>query len=112
MKINTISIGDINGTSVSLPDKKIIKEAQRNKCMSAAFWVKIKSGKYPYVFDEEKKSLVEASYVETMDHLKGKGKIYWITDEEFPEANDTMKDIAATEELKQSYLKKVEKFTK
>lgn len=41
MKINTISIGDINGTSVSLPDKKIIKEAQRNKCMSAAFWVKI-----------------------------------------------------------------------
>jgi hypothetical protein len=112
MKIGTITLGDINGTSTSLPDRPIIKVAQRNMCMSAAFWTNIKSGKFPYVFDEEKKTLVEASYNETMDNLKGKGKIYWITDEEFPEANDTMKDIAATEELKQSYLKKVEKFTK
>lgn len=112
MKIATITLGDINGTSTSLPDRPIIKVAQRNMCMSAAFWANIKSGKFPYVFDEEKKTLVEASYNETMDNLKGKGKIYWITDDEFPEANDTMKDIAATEELKQSYLKKVEKFTK
>lgn len=112
MKTATITLGDINGTSTSLPDRPIIKVAQRNMCMSAAFWTNIKSGKFPYVFDEEKKTLVEASYNETMDNLKGKGKVYWITDEEFPEANDTMKDIAATEELKQSYLKKVEKFTK
>lgn len=113
MKIATITLGDINGTSTSLPDRPIIKVAQRNMCMSAAFWANIKSGKFPYVFNEEKKTLVEASYNETMDNLnKSKGIVYWITDEEFPEVNETMKDIAATEELRQSYLKKIEKFKK
>ena len=113
MKIVTVSLGDINGSSTTLPDKAIIKAAQRNMCMSAAFWANIKSGKFPYIFNEEKKSLVEASYNETIDSLnKGKGKVYWVTDEEFPEANDIMKDIAATEELKQSYLQKIQKFNK
>ena len=139
MKIVTVSLGDINGSSTTLPDRAIIKAAQRNMCMSAAFWGNIKSGKFPYIFNQEKKTLVEASYTETVNDLnKGKGntvnlkhllagtpaeneekekplsmradKIYWVTDEEFPEANDIMKDIAATEELKQSYLQKIEKF--
>lgn len=135
----TLTLGEITGrTTSTLPNNKIIKEAQRNMCMSASFWGKIKSGKIPYIFKNDE--LVEANYTETMLSLnKGSGntvlldhllagtpagkeekkekpltlradKIYWATNEEYTDLNEIMKNAAAAERLKQSYLKKIEKF--
>ena len=134
------TLGEITGrTTSTLPNNKIIKEAQRNMCMSASFWGKIKSGKIPYIFKDDE--LVEANYTETMLSLnKGSGntvfldhllagtpaaeeknkkekpltlrtdKIYWATNEEYSELNEIIKNAAAAERLKQSYLKKIENF--
>jgi len=107
------TLGEITGrTTSTLPNNKIIKEAQRNMCMSASFWGKIKSGKIPYIFKDDE--LVEANYTETMLSLNkgsgGSGKIYWATNEEYSELNEIIKNAAAAERLKQSYLKKIENF--
>ena len=106
-------MGDITGRSQDLPDRKIIKEAQRAMCMSAEFWVRIKANKIPYVFDKEKKELVEASYTETMASLKEKKTdIYWLTDEEYPEVNKTTQNIDNIGTMKQSYQEQIEKYKK
>jgi len=111
MTTTIITMGDITGRSQTLPDRKIIKEAQRNMCMSASFWVKIKAGKIPYIFDKEKKELVESSYTETMTSLKEKkSDIYWLTDEEYPEVNKTAKNIDNISAMKQSYQEEIEKY--
>ena len=112
MKIAIITMGDITGTSQTLPDRKIIKEAQKAMCMSAGFWVKIKAGKIPYAFDKEKGELTEASYTQTMDSLKGKGEIYWLTDEEYPAVNKTVKNIDNINAMKQSYQEEIDKYKK
>lgn len=111
MKTTTITLGDINGTTQELPNKAIIKDAQRNMCMSAFFWTQIKDGKIPYVFSKEKNELIEATYSETVAYMNNnKGQLYWVTDAGYPDLNEIMKNVAAAEELKQSYLQKIDKF--
>lgn len=111
METTIITIGDINGTTQELPNKAIIKDAQRNACMSASFWTQIKMGKIPYVFSKDKNELIEATYSETVAYMNNnKGQLYWVTDSEYPELNEITKNAEAAEELKQSYLQKIEKF--
>jgi hypothetical protein len=139
MKTLTITLGEVNGASQTLPDRKIIKDAQRNMCMSAAFWAQIKAGKIPYIFSKEKKELTEATYTETVAYLnKSKGttprlehmlagtpasekpevkplthkadQLYWLTDEEYPAVNKTLQNIDNISVMKQSYLEQIEKF--
>lgn len=114
MKTAIITMGDITGRSQDLPDRKIIKEAQRAMCMSAEFWVKIKANKIPYVFDKEKNELTEANYSDSMASLKGqfRGDVYWLTDEEYPDVNKTMQNISNISAMKQSYQEQIEKFKK
>jgi hypothetical protein len=52
-----MTLGEITGSSKGLPDRKIVREAQRAFCMSAEFWSRIKEGKIPYIFDRSKNNL-------------------------------------------------------
>ena len=111
MDTTVISIGGITGKSHELPDRKIIKDAQKNMCMSAAFWTKIKAGKIPYAFNKDQRELIEATYTETVAYMNnGKGEIYWLTDEEYPEVNKTVKNIDNINAMKQSYQEEIEKY--
>ena len=119
MEATIITLGDITGRSSVLPNRQIIKDAQKNKCLSAAFWAKIKAGKIPYTFDKEKKELVEATYTETATSLKEEPKksdiysvVFWITDEQYPAVNKTLQNINKINTMKQSYHEQIEKFKK
>jgi hypothetical protein len=88
-----ITMGDVNGTTHTLPDKKIIRDAQENKLLNTSFWFKIQAGKIPYIFSKEKNELVEATYEEMVDEITtNKYEIFWLTDEEYPSANETCKN--------------------
>lgn len=119
MEATIITLGDITGKSSVLPDRKIIKDAQKNMCLSAAFWAKIKAGKIPYTFDKDKKELVEAGYTETAASLKEEPKksdiysvVYWITDEQYPAVNKTLQNINKMNTMKQSFQDQIEKYKK
>lgn len=129
MKSTVMTLGEITGSSKGLPDRKIVREAQRAFCMSAEFWLRIKEGKIPYIFDRSKNNLEEASYTDTMSELKKnkstvtgsatnvkvtyrEADIYWLTDAEYPEVNETLQNIASIDTMKRSYQQQIEKFKK
>ena len=75
----------------NLPNKKIVKEAQRQLCLSPSFWTKIKSGKIPYSYNKHTNELKEATYNEVFTYInKGAGEVYWITDEELARVTDAL----------------------
>ena len=55
--------------------------------------------------------MIEATYTETVAYMNnGKGEIYWLTDEEYPEVNKTVKNIDNINAMKQSYQEEIEKY--
>lgn len=116
MKTTIMTLGEITGSSSGLPDRKIVREAQRAFCMSAEFWSRIKEGKIPYTFDKNKNKLEELGYSDTMASLKGQYRggsdVYWLTDAEYPEVNETLQNIAGIDTMKRSYQQQIEKFKK
>ena len=95
---------------MALPNRKIVKEAQMNLCLSAAFWNKIRTGNIPYSYDKVTGELKEATYNETIAYMnRGVGEIYWATDEEFPKVEKALQETYTLfEEVKskQEQLKK------
>lgn len=78
-----ITSGNLNGDSSGLPDREVVRQAQKNLSMNAKFWVLIKHNRIPYKIVDTK--LVEASYTESVKGLKDtffQTKIYWLTDDE------------------------------
>ena len=127
MKSTITTFGQITGSSKGLPDRKIVREAQRNFCLSAEFWARIKEGKIPYTFNKNSNTLEEAGYSETISELKknrssvrGSAEnvvvsyrekdLYWLTDEEYPMVNETLQNIASIDTMKKSYQQQIEKF--
>jgi hypothetical protein len=86
MIIQTITFGEITGRIMfNLPNRKIVKEAQRNLCMSPSFWNRIRKGDIPYIYNKDTGEFLEANYTETVSYLnKGIGEVYWVSDEEYP----------------------------
>lgn len=113
MKMTTVTSGEITGRKSGLPERKIIREAQKAFCLSPKFWVRVKEGKFPYVFNKNSNNLEELGYADTMASLKGQYKgsdVYWLTDAEYPEVNETLQNIAGIDAMKRSYQEQIEKF--
>lgn len=76
--VTIVKLSEIAGNKpCNLPNKKIVKDAQKNFCLSPSFWIKIKEGKIPYV--KKNNAFVEATYNQTIASLNNKPtvKIYW-----------------------------------
>lgn len=129
MKSTVVTSGELTGRTDTLPDRKIVREAQRTFCLSAEFWTRIKAGKIPYVFNKDKNTLEEANYTETMAELKKtksqvtgsatnvpvtyrEKDIYWLTDSEYPQVNETLQNIASIDTMRKSYQQQIEQFKK
>ena len=117
MKTAIVTSGEITGSKTgTLPDRKIVREAQRAFCLSPEFWLRVKEGKIPYVFNKQSNNLEELGYTDTMASLKGQyrgsGDVYWLTDAEYPEVNETLQNISGIETMKRSYQQQIEKFKK
>jgi hypothetical protein len=112
MKNVIVTSGEIAGRKGTLPDRNIVREAQRNLCLSAAFWTRIKEGKIPYIFNREKSNLEEAGYADAMASLKSTSidAVYWLTDKEYPQVNETLQNIANIEVMKKSYQQQINQY--
>jgi hypothetical protein len=95
----------------NLPDRVVVKEAQRQLCLSASFWAKIRAGNIPYTYNKTTGELKEATYNETIAYTnKGVGEIYWVKDEDLPKVEKALKETYALFEAAKANQEKLKKY--
>ncbi len=107
-----IGLGNLKGDPSGLPDKNVVREAQKNFSMNAKFWVLIKHFRIPYKIVDGK--LIEASYTESVKGLKTPPTmdIFWLTDQELASAGESAEKLAEALLIAQEEKMKLEPFKK
>ncbi len=66
-------------SKISIPqatDQAVVTAAKKTACLSAKFWIRIESGKLPYIAEEG--ILIKATYKQATE-LKENTALYWVT---------------------------------
>ena len=108
----TLNLSNLQGDPSGLPDKNVVRQAQKNFSMNAWFWVLIKHLRIPYKIVEGK--LVEASYTEAVKGLKNPPvmAIYWLTDQELITAGESAQKMTDALKIAEQEKMKLEPFKK